>query len=397
MTAAHRPDPDGGARLDRDTAAALDAVDPLAQWRDEFIVPDDELVYLDGNSLGRAPKRTIERLQHVVEHEWADDLISSWEHWASLPSRVGDALAPLIGARAGEVVAHDSVTINLHQLVHAALRLRPDRTVIAVDAAEFPTDRYVVDAVAAQVGARVREGFDRFDDVAVVVRSLVDYRTAELADLAAETSRAADAGALVIWDLSHAAGVLEVDLDGAGVELAVGCTYKFLNGGPGSPGFSFVAEHLVTSIDQPVRGWFGARDQFAMSPTFEPRPDIARLVTGTPGILGLTGALAGIELTAEAGLAAIAAKARSLTQLALALCDALGFESPTPTDPARRGGHVTVRHPQARSLTRRLASECRVVADFREPDVIRFGCSPLTTRYVDVYDGLAALARLTGP
>jgi kynureninase len=378
----------------REDAEALDAADPLAHWRGEFVIPDDDVVYLDGNSLGRTPRRTLERVRQVMEHEWAADLIGSWTHWVDLPRTVGDALCPVLGARPGEVVVHDSVTVNLHQLLHAALALRPGRSVVAVDAGEFPTDRYVVDAVAGQVGATVRHGFGRLDDVAVVVRSLVDYRSADTVDLVAETRRAREAGAVVIWDLSHAAGVLELDLDAAGVEFAVGCTYKFLNGGPGAPAFSFVAEHLVGRIDQPLRGWFGTRDQFAMRERFEPRPDISRLVPGTPGILGLTAALVGIEITAEAGISTIAAKARDLTAFALAHCDALGFESPTPVDARRRGGHVAVRHRDARVLTRRLADEFGVVADFREPDLVRLGCSPLTTRFVDVHDAFTALATI---
>jgi kynureninase len=378
----------------RADAEAFDAADPLAHWRDEFIIPDDAVVYLDGNSLGRTPRRTIEFLRQVVEHEWATDLIGSWAHWVDLPRSVGDALCPVLGARPGEVVVHDSVTVNLHQLLHAAVAMKPGRSIVAVEAGEFPTDRYVVDAVAGQVGATVRHDVGRLDDVAVAVRSLVDYRTAEVVDLAGETRRARDAGAIVIWDLSHAAGVLELDLDGAAVEFAVGCTYKFLNGGPGAPGFSFVAEHLIADVDQPLHGWFGTRDQFAMRERFEPRPDISRLVTGTPGILGLTAARAGIEITAEAGMAAIASKARHLTAYALTLCDEFGLESPTPTADSRRAGHVAVRHPNARELTLRLADEFAVVADFREPDLVRFGCSPLTTRFVDVHDAVAALASI---
>jgi kynureninase len=238
--------------LTRADAEALDASDPLARWRDEFVVGDPTLVYLDGNSLGRAPRRTIERMRAVIEQEWAADLIRSWEHWVELPQRVGDELAPVIGALPGEVVVHDSTSVNLYQLVHAACALRPDRSVLAVDTGDFPSDRYVVDGVAEATGRRVRSTTDRLDDVAVVVRSAVDYRTAEAVDVAAETARIHAAGALVVWDLSHAAGVLKVDLRRAGVQLAVGCTYKFLNGGPGSPGFSYVASELVGQVRQPI-------------------------------------------------------------------------------------------------------------------------------------------------
>jgi kynureninase len=387
----------GGVGGSRDEAGTLDAADPLAGWRDEFLIPDPDVAYLDGNSLGMTPRRTIERVDALMRDEWAAGLIGSWDHWLDLPQRVGNTLAGIIGAGSGEVVVHDSVTINLYQLVHAALVLRPDRRVIAIASGEFPTDRYVVESVARSTGCEVRHGFERLDDVAVAVRSLVDYRTAEVVELAAETARAHAAGALIIWDLSHAAGLLDVDLRGAGAQLAVGCTYKYLNGGPGSPGFSYVAADLIEQIDHPIWGWFGQVDQFAMGPDYIPRPDVGRLLIGTPGIIGLTAAASGIELSAAAGIAAIAAKGRALTAYGLSRCDVLGLESPSPTDPARRGGHFSVRHPDAASITRRLAAEHHVVADFREPDLIRLGCSPLTTRFTDVHDGTRAIARLIAP
>jgi kynureninase len=238
---------------------------------------------------------------------------------------------------------------------------------------------------------------ERLDDVAVVVRSAVDYRTAEVVDVAAETARAARAGAMIVWDLSHAAGVLPVDLRAAGAELAVGCTYKFLNGGPGAPAFSYVAERLIAELEQPVWGWFGQREQFSMGPTYDPMAGIGRLLAGTPGILGLVAARCGIEVTAAAGIDRIAAKARALTSYALSRCDELHLESPTPRDDARRGGHVSVRHPDAAAIVRDAAAGHGVVTDFRPPDLVRIGCSPLTTRFADVHDALdviAALARL---
>ena len=382
------PDP-----FSRDHALALDAADPLARFRDEFVVPDPTVIYLDGNSLGRTPRRTLAALDRVVRDEWATQLIRSWDHWLDMPQRVGDLLAPLIGAGPGEVVVHDSTTVNLYQLLHGAAAMRPDRPVLAVDEHDFPSDRYVVDGVAGATGRTVRHGFDRLDDVAVVVRSVVDYRTAEVVDVAAETERAHAAGALVVWDLSHAAGVLAVDLRSAGAQLAVGCTYKFLNGGPGSPAFSYVSTELHGVIGQPIWGWFSQRDQFAMGPVYEPRADIGRMLIGTPSILALTGAEAGISLTVEAGIGAVQAKARTLTGYAIDLCDHLGLDIRTPRDPLRRGGHVSVVHPDARRLTAELI-EWAVIPDFREPDVVRLGMSPLTTRYVDVFDGLQVLAGL---
>jgi kynureninase len=379
----------------RDDALALDAADPLARWRDEFVIPDPDLVYLDGNSLGRAPRRTIHRVHDVMNGEWADDLILSWDHWVDLPGRVGDRLAPVIGAESGEVTVHDSTTLNVFQLVHAAIALRPGRSTIVVDSGDFPTDRYVVDGIARSLGMQVREWGDGLDeDVAVAVRSVVDYRSAELADVAADTSHARSVGALVVWDLSHAAGAIDVDLHGWGVELAIGCSYKFLNGGPGAPAWSFVTRSLQPEIRQPIWGWFATRDQFDMGPEFDPQPDMRRLLLGTPGILGLVAAQEGFGLTADAGMPAIAAKGRDLTDVLLQACDHFGLETVTPRDAHRRGAHVAVRHHDAQQLVRVLAREHKVVTDFRQPDLIRLGCSPLTTRFIDVWDGAEAVARV---
>jgi kynureninase len=376
--------------ISRDDALDLDAGDELGHWRDEFVTPE-ELVYLDGNSLGMAPRAALDRLAGVAAGEWAHGLIRSWDHWVDLPSRVGDRLAPIIGAPPGSVIVHDSTTVNLYQLVHAALALRPERRIVAVDPGDFPTDRYVVAGIAEAAGLTLRSGFDDLDDVAVVVRSLVDYRTAELVDLRAETARAADAGAVVVWDLSHAAGAVEVDLADAGVQLAAGCTYKFLHGGPGAPAWAYVAPELQPVLAQPMWGWFAQREQFEMGEQYEPYPDVRRLLLGTPGILGLATAEVGIGLVADVGMAAIAAKGRALTGFALELCRELELESPTPIDPARRGAHVAVRVDDAGRVHREL-SDRGVITDVRPPDVIRLGCAALTTRFADVFDGLTALA-----
>ena len=392
-----------GRVITRSDAHELDACDPLASWRDEFVIPDPELVYLDGNSLGRTPKRTVDALHRVIE-QWSSDLIDSWwEHdWLDLAVATGDDLAPLLGAAPGEVAVHESTTVGIFQQVNVALDLvlgdalgtavaRPQ--VVAVAEGDFPTDRYVVEGIARLRDVTVRRGLDDLDGVDVVLRSLVDYRTAELVDLATETDRARRAGAVTVWDLSHAAGVLELDLPAAGVDLAVGCTYKFLNGGPGSPAFVFVSERVQDVVVQPIWGWFAQRDQFAMEQPFDPRPGIARMLNGTPPVLGLTAAREGIRLSGEAGIGAIAAKARSLTALGIDLADQFGLEIVTPRDPARRGGHVAVRHADAGRLHEALGRR-RVVIDRRDPDILRFGMSPLTTRYVDVFDGFATLADL---
>ena len=381
--------------ITRADALALDEADPLSNRRGEFLIADDSLVYLDGCSLGRTPKRTAERVDHVLHEEWAGGLVRSWDHWIDLPQRVGDRLAPLIGAQRGEVVVHDSTTVNLYQLVDAACALRPDRKVVAIGAADFPTDRYVVDGIAAARGLQVRSDLDRLDDVAVMVRSVVDYRTAEVADVAAETARAVAAGALALWDLSHAVGVLAIDLAAAGVELAVGCTYKYLNGGPGSPAFSFVASDLQATLPQPIWGWFAQADQFQMGSAFLPQPDIRRVLLGTPSILALAAAEEGVALTVESGIDKVQAKAQALTGLALDLCDQFGFDSSTPRDPGRRGGHIAVHHPRAGQLAAELAEQ-GVITDFRQPDIIRIGCSPLPTRFIDVFDGVTRLHHLAG-
>jgi kynureninase len=381
--------------ISRADAVALDAADELAGWRQRFVTPE-ELVYLDGNSLGMAPRAALDRLAGVAAGEWAHGLIRSWEQgWLDLPARVGDRLAPVIGAPAGSVVVHDSTTVSLYQLVHAALAWRPDRTVIAVEPTEFPTDRYVVAGIARSTGATIRAGFADLDDVAVVVRSLVDYRTAAVVDLRPETTRATEAGAVVVWDLSHAAGAIEVDLAGAGVELAVGCTYKFLHGGPGAPAWAYVAPQRQAELDQPIWGWFAQRDQFEMGDRFEPQADIRRLLLGTPGILGMAAAEVGIGHVADAGMAAIAAKGRALTGFALDLCRERGLGSPTPGDPTRRGAHVAVNVADADKVHAELTRR-GMITDVRRPDLIRLGCAALTTRFVDVFDGVMALAEVAG-
>jgi kynureninase len=383
--------------IDRTDALALDARDPLARWRDEFVIPDPTLIYLDGNSLGRTPKRTVEALHRVVE-QWAGDLIASWwEHdWLNLALTVGDELAPLLGAGPGEVAVHESTTVGIFQQVNVALDLADDRgrrRVIAIADDDFPTDRYVVEGIARLRDVDIRLGLDDLTGVDVVLRSLVDYRTAELTDIVVETERARAAGAVTVWDLSHAAGVLELDLADAGVDLAVGCTYKFLNGGPGAPAFVYASERIHDRMTQPIWGWFAQDDQFAMERPFDPRAGVGRMLNGTPPVLGLTAAREGIGLIVEAGIGAIAEKARRLTALGIDLADQFGLDNVTPHEAHRRGGHVAIRRADARALHDALTVH-KVVIDRRDPDILRFGMSPLTTRYVDVFDAFDTLARL---
>jgi kynureninase len=398
----------------RERAATLDAADELAGFRDRFDAPDPGIVYLDGNSLGRPPKATLERLHQVVRGEWADRLIRSWdEKWMTLAASVGDLIGTgLVGARAGEVVVADSTTVNLYKLLGAALDARGGRRTIVTDRDDFPTDRYVVEGLAAARGMDVRwieadpiEGpqpehvaavLD--DDVAVVSLSHVSYRSAAMADMQAITSLTHDAGALTLWDLSHAVGAVPIDLEGAGADLAVGCTYKYLNGGPGAPAFLYVRTEHQGELLPPIWGWFGRRDQFAMEQGWLPADGIAPFLSGTPPILSLAAVEVGAAMIAvDAGMDRVRAKGRALTQFAVELFDAWlepeGFALASPRDSARRGSHVLFRHPDARALYRRLL-ELGVIPDYREPQGIRMGLAPLTTRFTDVVSGVLTLAGL---
>lgn len=382
----------------RERAEEEDRRDPLAPFRGRFVHRDPGRIYLDGNSLGM-PSADVRRAVAVAFDEWERDLVTGWEAWIDAPRRVGDLLASTcLGARDGEVLIADSTTVNLYKLAHAALDLRDGAVV--TDAANFPTDRYVLAGVADARGRHYVEVEHAADasvvsDAALVCLSMVDYRSGERHDLPAIT-RATPA--LVIWDLSHAVGAVEVDLSAA--DLAVGCTYKYLNAGPGAPAWLYVRRGLAEAMRSPIRGWFGHREQFVMGPAYQPAVGIERFAAGTPPILGIAAVEAGVRLVAEAGLARIANKGRALTALAIELVDAwlapLGFELVTPRDPARRGAHVALRHPDAWLIDRALIERANVIPDFRTPDVVRLGFSPLTTRFVDVWDGLDRLRRLVG-
>jgi kynureninase len=399
-----------GEAPDRVEMLRLDKADPLREFRDRFAIGPDPLTYFDGNSLGRPPKATLERLRMVLEDEWADRLIRAWtDGWMDLPTEVGDRLgATVIGAASGQTVVADSTSVNLFKVLHAAATLRPDRTEIVIDDANFPTDRYLVAAVAEQRGLTVRwltpgpslgvtaESLEPLlsPDTAMVVVCHADYRTAALADVGGITRLVHDAGALAVWDLCHSAGVAPVELDAAGADFAVGCTYKYLNAGPGAPAFLYVAARHLASVRQPIEGWFGAEDVFAMGPTYEPARSMRRMLSGTPNVLGLVAVDEGVRLIAEAGLDRIRAKGMALTSLVTDLADAwlvpLGAEVASPREPGRRGCHVTVRHADARVITDRLVAG-GVIPDFRNPDLIRLGLSPLTTSYAEAWDGIHTL------
>jgi kynureninase len=395
--------------------AALDAADPLASFRDRFVIPDRDLLYLDGNSLGRPPSAALERLARVASQEWAGELIRGWDHWLDAPIRVGNLLGTeLLGARDDEVVMCDSTTVNFFRLASAALDARPGRRFIVTDRANFPTDRYVLEGLGRDrdreiawldpdpidgpttddVAAVLRT---HADDVALLTLSHVNYRSAAISDLAGITALAHDAGALVLWDLSHSAGAIPVELANSGADLAVGCTYKYLNGGPGAPAWMYVRGDLQSELRNPIQGWFGQAEQFEMGQGFRPRPGIAGWLTGTPGILGLAAAEEGIRLSAEAGIDRIRKKGIALTEYAIALHDAdlapLGFELGSPRDSARRGAHVSLRRADARALTRQMIAT-GIVPDFRAPDSIRLGLSPLTTTFEEVHRGIERIAEL---
>jgi kynureninase len=391
---------------------ALDAADPLASFRDRFAPVEPGIVYLDGNSLGRPTLEALQRVAYLGD-TWAQRLIRGWdEGWLDLPLRAGDQLAAgVLGARPGEVAVVDSTTVNLYRVASAALDARRDRRVIVIERSEFPTDRYVVEGLARERDLEIRwlegdpvEGLRTEEiatavreDVALVILSAINYRSAAIIDMPAVTNLARVAGALVLWDLSHAGGSIPVDLQANGIDLAVGCTYKYLNGGPGAPAYLYVRRELQDELRPPIQGWFAQRDQFEMGPSFERQTGIAGWLVGTPPVLALTAAQAGIELVAEAGIGAIREKGIALTEYAIALADAwlapLGCSIGSPRDPARRGAHVAIRHPDARLLTRAMI-ERGVIPDFRAPDTIRIGLSPLLTSFAEVHRGLSVLREL---
>jgi kynureninase len=386
------------AAVERAQAEALDAADPLAPFRDRFVLEDGDRIYVDGNSLGRLPLGTAELLAARVE-EWGSRLVTAWPDWIDLPLEVGDVLAPLVGARAGEVLVADSTTVNLYKLAHAAL-VR-DGAIVG-RAGDFPTDRYVLQGLAAQHGRELRLVDDVHSalapPVAVVCLSHVDYRTGALEDMAALTAGAHEAGAFALWDLSHSAGAVRVELEATGADLAVGCTYKYLNAGPGAPAFLYIRSELQEELRSPIWGWFAQRDQFAMGPDYDPVAGIGRFQAGTPSVLGLAAVEAGARLLAEAGIERLREKSVALTSLVVDLHDAwlvpLGFELGTPRQPDRRGAHVSLRHPDGWRICRALIERANVIPDFRGPDSVRYGLPPVYTRFVDAWDAVDRLRRL---
>ncbi len=397
---------------DRSYAEEQDAGDPLAGFRDRFVRDDPSLIYLDGNSLGPLPRATRARIAEVVSQEWGSGLVRSWGRWIDLPGQAGDILGEhLVGAAPGQVAVCDSTTVNLYKLACAALDARPGRTVIVTDDDNFPTDRYVLEGIAAQRGVELRmigsdlgQGLDENvlsdavdERTALVSLSHVAYRSGALADMAKITGIVHESGALALWDLCHSAGAVPVTLDAAGADLAVGCTYKYLNAGPGAPAFVYVRRELQERLRQPVWGWFGQRHQFDMGQGYDPAPGIGRFLTGTPDVIGTVAVQEGARLLAEAGIGRLRAKAVALTGYLIALADAwlapYGITVASPRPDTRRGAHVTLAHPEAWRISQALIRK-NVIGDYRTPDRLRLGPAPAFTRFADVWDALDILRQI---
>ncbi len=382
---------------------ALDASDPLACFRDRFALPEG-VIYLDGNSLGALPRSTPARIAGVVEKEWGQSLIRSWnDHdWIGAPARIGDKIASLMGAKAGEVIAADSTSVNLFKLLGALVRQNPGRSDIVTETGNFPTDLHVAEGIADLLGKRllavpteaVPDAIGA--DTAAVVLSHVHYRSSYRHDMKAMTAHARTAGARIIWDLSHSIGAVPLDLHADGAELAIGCGYKYLNGGPGAPAFLYVAHHLQAALVSPIRGWMGHAVPFEFRDEYRPAPGIDRFLAGTPPILGLAGLEAGVDIALEADQQALFDKAQRMFALFAALmaerCPEFRLVSPAMA--AERGSHISYAHPEARVIMNALIAR-GVIGDFRTPDIARFGLTPLYLRFEDIWHAVDTLADIT--
>ncbi|MEN9739898.1 MAG: hypothetical protein RLZ72_164 [Actinomycetota bacterium] len=409
----------------RATAEKLDAADPLAHFRDRFIITEPDVCYLDGNSLGRLPKETVAAVDSFMGDEWGHEVVDGWAHWVDEASRVGDVLAAAtLGTGAGQTLVCDTTSVNLYQLLGAAINANPGRNTIVVDASNFPTDRYIVQGIAAQRGMKIVtldndgsggpgavsvandnerisvEAIEPFltEDVAVLTLQAIHYRSGSRPDIKGITDLARSRGIYVVWDCAHAVGSIDLDFDGNGVDLAVGCTYKYGNSGPGAPAWLFVRKELQSVLRPPIQGWFAQENQFAMGPVFEPTDSIRRFQIASPSIMGLRSVRTAFAMIAEAGIDAIERKAATGTELMIRLFDEwlepLGFRLGTPRAADQRGGHITIHHDDARQIALATRKVSKVVPDFRMPDGIRIAISPLPTSYVEVWDGFERLRDL---
>jgi kynureninase len=402
-------------RPDRDFAARLDRQDELAAYRARFVISDPDLIYLDGNSLGRLPVQAARRVRRAIEEEWGHDLVRGWSRdWWEAPGRTGEKIAALVGAAPGQVIVCDSTSVNLFKLTLSALALRPERMRIVTDTLNFPSDLYVLQGCARVLGDRhtvLRVG-SRDGDVspdlealdaaidagtALVSLSHATFKSGYLYDLAAVSELAHASGALVLWDLCHSVGAVPVELDTWGADFAVGCTYKYLNGGPGSPAFLYVRRCLQEQALSPIWGWWGQQTPFAFDLDYTPAPGIARFLAGTQPMLSLLAMEASLDDLLEAGMPAIRRKSLLLTEYLIGLAEAhlvpLGFRIGTPREPEKRGSHVSLRHPEGYRINRALIEEMNVLPDFREPDNLRLGLAPLYTSFAEVWEGVERIRR----
>ena len=370
---------------------ALDIADPLARFRECFALPKG-VIYLDGNSLGSLPHASAHALAHATEHQWGERLIRGWnEGWIDAPARTGGKIARLIGARAHEVIVGDSTSANLYKLLVAALRCDPARRTIVSEAGNFPTDLHIAEGAAGSVPGAVLNAVPRDEvaaalgaDTAVLLLTHVHYKTAERWDMAALTAAAHEAGALVLWDLSHSTGAVPLDLNGCGVDLAVGCGYKYLNGGPGAPAYLYVAAALQERLHNPLSGWMGHAEPFGFADAYQPAAGMKRWLTGTPAVLGIAALEAAIDLWLEVDQRQVWAKSAALFDILAQAGDTLGLACATPRDPERRGSHISFRHPHAYALTQALIAS-GIIGDFRAPDILRLGVTPLYLSHEEVW------------
>jgi kynureninase len=395
----HLPD-----NLDRNSCAALDAQDPLARFRDRFL-DDGSTIYLDGNSMGRLPKAALPRLQEMAEHEWGRILVRGWTEsgWMESPLRVGDRIGELIGASPGEVLVADTTSVGLFRLMTSVMRARPQRRVIVTERSNFPTDLYIAQGIAELLGCEIRaveRGAlrDSLDgDTALLLLTEVDFRSGERHDMGALTDAAHAAGALTLWDLSHSAGAVEIRLNHHRVDLAVGCGYKYLNGGPGSPAYLYVATALQEELRNPIQGWLGHDNPFLFDSEYRRASGMRGWMSGSPPVLAIGALDIGIDIQLEAGAHAVGEKAALLTEVFIRLAQErlgpLGFEVATPASSERRGAQVSLRHSDGLAIVRAVADR-GVIGDFRPPDMCRFGLAPLYTRFVDLWDAVERIAEV---
>jgi len=411
-----------GDPLLRETAVALDQSDELASFRSEFFIKDENVCYLDGNSLGRLPKKTIDRVNSFLTEEWGTELVDGWNHWIDEAQPAGDLLGrATLGAAAGQVLVCDTTSVNLYQLCVAAIKARPGRKTVIIDSANFPTDRFVLQGLAEQFGLKLitldNDGSGGpgavkiasenelitadllapflSEDVALVTLQAVNYRSGARPNIKEITDLVRSFGGLVVWDASHAGGSVELDFDANGVDLAVGCTYKYGNSGPGSPAWLYVRKELQADLRVPIQGWFAQDDQFEMGPVFDKNNAIRGFQIASPSIIGIRGVQVSYEMIERAGIARIAKKAAVGTELMIALFDAwlapLGFSLLTPREANLRGGHITIGHPEAKRIAAALRKFANVIPDYRVPNSIRLAISPLPTSFTEVYDGFARI------